>query len=165
MTRSTLISFALLSPLMFTGCASIVNGQNQSLSVTSDSNGAATAGAKCSLVNNKGTWFATTPGSVTVRRSYEPLNVNCTLDGFETGSVTIKSATKAMAFGNIIFGGVIGAGVDISTGAAYDYPELIKISMTPLAAVPPADAASAAAAAASPVVAVTAALPASAPAK
>ncbi len=169
MTRSTLISLALLSPLMFTGCASIVNGQNQSLSVTSDSNGATLAGAKCSLMNNKGTWFATTPGSVTVRRSYEPLNVNCTLDGFDTGSVTVKSATKAMAFGNIIFGGVIGAGVDISTGAAYDYPELIKVSMAPVAAVPPADAASAATSAAasapSSVVAATTALPASAPAK
>ncbi len=163
MTRSTLISLALLSPLMFTGCASIVNGQNQSLSVTSDSNGATLAGAKCSLANNKGTWFATTPGSVTVRRSYQPLAVNCTLDGFETGSITINSATKAMAFGNIIFGGVIGAGVDISTGAAYDYPELIKVSMAPVAAVPPADAASASGT--SPVGVATAALPASAPAR
>jgi len=34
-----------------------------------------------------------------------------------------------MAFGNIIFGGVIGAGVDISTGAAYDYPSLITVMM------------------------------------
>ncbi|MDH4481479.1 MAG: hypothetical protein QE279_02085 [Rhodoferax sp.] len=34
-----------------------------------------------------------------------------------------------MAFGNIIFGGVIGAGVDISTGTAYDYPSLIVVMM------------------------------------
>jgi hypothetical protein len=37
-----------------------------------------------------------------------------------------------MAFGNILFGGVIGAGVDVATGAAYDYPAVIEIDMTPI---------------------------------
>jgi hypothetical protein len=32
-----------------------------------------------------------------------------------------------MAFGNIIAGGIIGAGVDIHTGAAYDYPVSISV--------------------------------------
>lgn len=35
-----------------------------------------------------------------------------------------------MAFGNLLFGGVIGAGVDIGTGAAYDYPNLISVPFT-----------------------------------
>jgi hypothetical protein len=43
--------------------------------------------------------------------------------------VSVKSSTKAMAFGNILFGGVIGAGVDVATGAAYDYPTLITVVM------------------------------------
>jgi hypothetical protein len=34
-----------------------------------------------------------------------------------------------MAFGNILFGGLIGVGVDMSTGAAYDYPALITVPM------------------------------------
>jgi len=34
-----------------------------------------------------------------------------------------------MAFGNIIAGGIIGAGIDMSTGAAYDYPSLITVEM------------------------------------
>jgi hypothetical protein len=34
-----------------------------------------------------------------------------------------------MAFGNILFGGVIGAGVDVYNGAAYDYPNLLNIEM------------------------------------
>lgn len=42
---------------------------------------------------------------------------------------SVKSSTKAMAFGNIIFGGVIGAGVDVATGAAYDYPTMITVLM------------------------------------
>lgn len=35
-----------------------------------------------------------------------------------------------MAFGNILFGGVIGAGVDMSSGAAYDYPATLSIPMS-----------------------------------
>jgi hypothetical protein len=34
-----------------------------------------------------------------------------------------------MMAGNILFGGFIGAGVDASTGAAYDYPSIIKVMM------------------------------------
>ena len=121
----TLCAVACLS----TGCASIVSGQNQSVSVTTLNKGDALAGAKCSLANDKGTWYATTPGSVMVRRSFNDLAVNCAFDGLDAGIALVKSATKGMAFGNILFGGVIGAGVDMSTGAAYDYPEIIQINM------------------------------------
>ena len=41
-----------------------------------------------------------------------------------------------MAFGNILIGGVIGVGVDVATGAAYDYPDLITVQMTSLTAPP-----------------------------
>jgi hypothetical protein len=129
MIRMTTVGAALGACLMFTGCASIVSGQNQSLSVTTKNNGADVSGAKCSLSNDKGSWFTTTPGSVTVRRSFNDLTVNCALDGVEPGIMMVKSATKGMAFGNILFGGIIGAGVDISTGAAYDYPEVIAVNM------------------------------------
>lgn len=111
------------------GCASIVNGQNQSISVESRTEKAAVVGASCKLTNNKGTWFITTPGSAIVQRSYEDLSVKCDKDSYEPGLVSVKSGTKAMAYGNILFGGIIGAGVDMSTGAAYDYPTLITVIM------------------------------------
>jgi hypothetical protein len=47
----------------------------------------------------------------------------------EDGTVYAKSDTKGMVFGNILLGGVVGAGVDIATGAAYDYPEVIAVEM------------------------------------
>jgi hypothetical protein len=122
----TLTALALVS----TGCASIVGGTNQPVSVeTRSSNGAALTGANCKLSNNKGTWFVTTPGSTTVNRSYEPLNVRCEKDGTEPGQAVVNSSTKGMAFGNILFGGPIGAGVDMASGAAYDYPSLITVMM------------------------------------
>lgn len=112
------------------GCASIVTGHNQSVSVeTRSKQGQAVSGANCKLSNDKGTWFATSPGSVSVRRSYNDLSVTCEKESQDPGLASVKSSTKAMAFGNIIFGGVIGAGVDVASGAAYDYPTLITIVM------------------------------------
>lgn len=122
------------------GCASIVDGSNQSLSVDTTSQGKELAGAECALTNDKGKWFVTTPGTVTVHRSYDAMNVKCTDAGYEPAIATSASSTKAMAFGNILFGGLIGAGVDISTGAAYDYPALITVPMMPEPAAMPTPA-------------------------
>lgn len=115
--------------LTTSGCASIVNGTNQPLSVETRMKGASLAGANCRLMNDKGTWFVTTPGSVTVHRSFADLSVQCDKEGVQPGITSIKSSTKGMAFGNLLFGGVIGAGVDIANGSAYDYPALIQIEM------------------------------------
>lgn len=127
------ICFAVAVTTLASGCASIVNGHNQSLSVQTRSKaGTQVSGANCKLSNNKGVWFLTTPGTTTVHRSMQDLSLLCEKEGFDAGSVSSKSSTKAMAFGNILFGGVIGAGVDIATGAAYDYPELIVVEMGPV---------------------------------
>lgn len=111
------------------GCASIVNGQNQSVSVETKTESGVVSGASCKLTNNKGAWFVTSPGTTTVQRSFEDLNILCEKDLLEPGLALVKSSTKTMAFGNIIFGGVIGVGVDVATGAAYDYPALISVFM------------------------------------
>lgn len=54
---------------------------------------------------------------------------SCELKGYGSGSVSSKSSTKGMAAGNIIFGGIIGGGVDMATGAAYDYPSEIVVQL------------------------------------
>lgn len=109
-----------------TGCASIVNGQNQPISVNTSS----VEGASCELQNDKGKWYVpSTPGSVTVHRSYNDLNITCKKKGFKSTYKKVASSTKAMAFGNIIFGGAIGAGIDMADGSAYDYPKNITLVM------------------------------------
>jgi len=118
----------LVATFVLGGCASIVSGHNQSVSVISQSEGTDIAGARCSLSNDKGQWFATTPGSVTVRRSYAALAVDCKSDA-ALGKAKVKSVTKPMVLGNILFGGLIGVGVDVASGAAYDYPEVISIPL------------------------------------
>ncbi|MES2205579.1 MAG: hypothetical protein V4525_02140 [Pseudomonadota bacterium] len=122
-----ILALSLLTQVV--GCASIVSGQNQSISIQTRTNKELVEGANCKLSNNKGAWFVKTPGSVTVRRSYQNLSISCEKENYETGTTFAKSSTKGMAFGNLLFGGIVGAGVDMSTGAAYDYPNLISVNL------------------------------------
>lgn len=120
---------AIATLSLMTGCASIVDGSSQVISVETRKDADSVAGASCTLTSNKGTWFVTTPGTVTVHRGYDDLNVKCTKPDFLPGIATVKSSTKGMAFGNLLFGGIIGAAIDTGTGAAYDYPTLITVQM------------------------------------
>ena len=109
-----------------TGCASIVSGTQQPVNV----NTGTVYGAHCSLQNNKGQWYvASTPGVAVVHRSYADLSINCQKAGYH-GYSKVVSRTKGMAFGNAVFGGLIGAGVDVADGAAYDYPADVNVNMS-----------------------------------
>ncbi len=119
------------------GCASIVSGTTQSLSVeTKSATGDAVSGANCKMTNDKGTWFVATPGTVAVHRSMSDLSILCTKESFQPANNVAPSSTKGMVFGNLLFGGIIGVGVDAATGAAFDYPTLIPVFMVPVAAPP-----------------------------
>ena len=122
-------SAALALLIAATGCASIVSGTSQIVSVEALSLAGPVTGASCKLENDKGVYYVTTPGTVTVRRSYNDMNVKCEKADHPVGLAKIKSSTKAMMAGNILFGGFIGAGVDAASGAAYDYPVLFQVKM------------------------------------
>ena len=143
--KSTHAVFAAVTFL--SGCASIVNGVNQPVSVETRSNGKSIVGAACTLSSNKGTWFVTTPGTVTLHRGFQDLAVECTKDGIAPGTASVASHVKGMAFGNILIGGLIGVAVDSGNGAAFDYPDFIFIEIgnksatdpsVPTSATPPA---------------------------
>lgn len=127
MRLAALIAIAASSVL--TGCASIVSGTNQVVSVEARDKTEQVYGASCKLENGKGVYYVTTPGTVTVHRAYDDMKVKCDKENSEPGLATVKSQTKPMAFGNIIFGGLIGAAIDTGSGAAYDYPSLISVIM------------------------------------
>jgi len=115
-----------LSLCLLSGCASIVNGTHQTMSVNTHP----VYGANCKLSNDKGAWYVTnTPSSVVVNRSFQDMIIQCQKPGYALSTLRVRSQTKAMAFGNVVFGGVIGAGVDMADGAAYDYPQAITVQM------------------------------------
>jgi hypothetical protein len=130
-----LLNFQRLAGMAFSlsmlgGCASITGSQNQPLSVeTRDLNGVEVKRAECKLNNNKGQWYVSTPGTVMVARSSDDLLVMCEKENHETGYVTAISSVKGMMFGNILFGGVVGAVVDHAQGSGYEYPGFIPVVM------------------------------------
>ena len=130
MKKYLLTTSTLLSVLFFSGCASVTGTTGQSVSVqTREQAGRELTGASCDLTNNKGTWFVTTPGSVSIHRSNDDMMVTCKKEGFEIGRASVVSDTKGSMFGNILLGGGIGAIVDHNNGSAYEYPTLIQVVM------------------------------------
>jgi len=123
-----LVIFAVAS--MSGGCATITSGESQSLSLTTqDTDGKVLDKATCTLKNDKGGWKSDSPSFVNVRRSSEDLTVECKKDGQPDGFLRAISRAAGGMFGNIIFGGAIGAIIDHSKGTGYDYPDNLPVKM------------------------------------
>jgi len=128
MERSAfLLPLCLLAGL--SGCADIIDGSTQMVSVQATGTTGEINDVQCALNNKKGSWQVTTPGSVTVHRGSEPLDISCTKDGYAPETEQVASATNGVVYDNIILGGGIGATVDTVSGAAWKYPKLITVPM------------------------------------
>jgi hypothetical protein len=132
MKLSALAALALAGAAL-SGCATVVNGTTQSISVST----ASVTGAQCTLTSSEGTWFVATPGSVTVHKTKNDLNAVCKKDGYQDAQVIIPSKFGAMTAGNVILGGLVGITVDAISGANYSYPQSTDIPMAAVGAAPP----------------------------
>jgi hypothetical protein len=124
---TSLVCWALLVAVLvlLSGCASMTSGTTQSVLVESTPRG-----ARCELANDKGNWtVAETPASASVARSYSALTIACQ-KGKLSGSASAESTTQGSAFGNILLGGIVGAAVDMSSGAAYGYPATVHVALS-----------------------------------
>jgi hypothetical protein len=86
------------------------------------------AGIGCTLTNDAGSWFVTTPGSVSVHKSTGDLAIDCKRDSF-AGNQTLISKSNGAVWGNILVGGGIGYIIDRNTGAGFDYPTTTTIML------------------------------------
>ncbi len=118
------------------GCASVTNTDSQDINVTvRDKVGVQISDAKCEWRNSKGSNSFTPPAILRVRRDYDPLQITCTHSTLGKATELINSrGTTAMA-GNAIVGGLIGAAIDHSSGAAYQYPTTVSVWFPALATV------------------------------
>lgn len=120
----------IISILLLPGCASITGSSTQNISIqTRAPDGKEVKEAQCDLINKRGTYFLTTPGTIMISRSNDDLTVTCRKEGFENGRAGVVSNTKGSMFGNIILGGGIGAIVDHNNGSAYEYPSFVQVVM------------------------------------
>lgn len=72
-----------------------------------------------------------TPGTVSLKKGSDPLPITCTKECYVNGASIIPSNAEAMSAGNVIFGGVLGLGVDAVSGAMNKYPDQVTVAMSP----------------------------------
>jgi hypothetical protein len=113
--------------MALTGCASITGSKLQPVSVQTLMDSKEVAGAGCTLTNDAGKWFVTTPGTVTVQKSTGDLAVDCQTDPNTQGHESVVSKSNGGVWGNILAGGPIGYVIDRNTGAGFDYPNAITV--------------------------------------
>ena len=114
----------------FSGCATITKDSSQQVKIeTYSKDNQAVMGVKCTAKNERGQWTTTSPNTVPVHRSGENLLVNCEKEGLQPGIATVISRANGSMFGNILFGGGIGAIIDHNKGTAYSYPDWIRVIM------------------------------------
>lgn len=111
-----------------TGCASISGERMQPITVQTIHDSKEVAGIGCTLTNDAGSWFVTTPASVSVHKSTGDLAIDCKKDSF-AGNQTLVSKSNGAVWGNILAGGGIGYIVDRNTGAGFDYPPNVTVML------------------------------------
>ena len=115
--------------ILFAGCSTIVKGTEQQVSV----NTPGVPGAICQLQSPAiGTRTVQTPANITLPKSKNNVAVSCAAQCYTPGVGTLASHTEVMAAGNVLFGGIIGLGIDAASGAMNTYDPGVEVIMTPL---------------------------------
>lgn len=122
------MKWAILSitALALTGCASVMHGDEQRLSVEARC-GHRAVPAQCTVQNSRGHWQFTAPAHLIIKRDSDALVVSCASPFFGAQTLTVPpSATLALA-ANALMGGVLGAGLDVMSGAGLRYPHTVVV--------------------------------------
>lgn len=123
--KKTLQSLMGIAIVSLSSCATITRGPSEVFVVDS-----VPQAAKVQLSNGM---TGETPASFKVSRR-DTLNVNVSKPGYATRNISVPSqfagAGGAAMAGNLLFGGVIGAGVDAGTGAMYEHkPNPLNVTL------------------------------------
>ena len=138
--RTALLCSVLITAGAASGCASIVKGTEQTVSLSTVCGGKPVTDASCTLSNSKGQWSVTTPGSVILHKAYGELSVTCSKEGLRLAPVEqFESSAGNSVWGNFIAGGVIGYAIDAGSGAGFEYPQSMTIAFEPPCEPPAAD--------------------------
>lgn len=114
---------AVAAVLACTGCASIVNDSTHPMKVeTKTDTGQMVPGADCKLTNDYGTVSVKSGDTAQVRRSSKDLDILCKHPTNPDASARAISRANGGMFGNIIFGGGIGASSTTTRGRPTPIP-------------------------------------------
>jgi len=123
------IIVSLAGALACSGCASAIRGTTETVVVTSEPNDA-------HIRTSLGHSCPQSPCTVEVKRKTEFV-AYAEKEGYKPGQIYLATKVSgngaAGMAGNILIGGVIGAGVDVATGATLDhYPNPANIVLVPV---------------------------------
>lgn len=120
-------ALVLLTAALLSGCASIIAGTSQTITLNSNP-----PGAQCSLLR-EGLVIGsvTTPGGVLVKKTKHDIHIKCKKDGYQDATAVLTSGTEGSTWGNIILGGGIGWAVDSAAGADNKYAEQTTVTLVP----------------------------------
>jgi len=122
------------------GCATLTESTEQYVLVQAVLDHQPVSGVGCMLSNDVGRWFVTAPGRVAIRKSTQPLIVDCRqADVWAFDQIFPKQ--NGSRWGNYILTAGAGQYVDKNTGAGFDYPDTLTMILQrgePPRAAPPA---------------------------
>lgn len=122
-------SSVLIAAILATsGCATIVKGSSQGVTVKTDPEGAscdlAKKGKSVGVVNP-------TPGTVQLGKGASDVDVTCRKSGYFDAIGKLSSSFQGWTLGNALIGGVVGIVIDAGSGAMHEYQPEIFMTLTP----------------------------------
>jgi hypothetical protein len=108
--RKTILSCALALTLVLSSCATIISGSKQNVKINSN--------PTVATVFVDGGEQGKTPLEVKLKRNTDH-KISLVLEGYKPYDVNLTRKTNGWVWGNILFGGLIGLIVDMSTGSIY----------------------------------------------
>ena len=125
--KRPLVAVVLAITALLSGCASLLEEDTQEVNVRfmcAEKHLVAT----CDLKNDKGRWRLSTPGKATVINDTSQLEISCNAPFIPSFTVSVMPMPSMGMLGNLLFGGVVGAAVDVYNNSGMKYPENIDIS-------------------------------------
>ncbi len=113
--------------LCLSGCAGFLHGSGQSMHVSTWCKDRLIPAA-CTAHNGKGSWTFITPAQIQIQKDFSHLQLSCKSPFYNEVSVTVPSMLNLSTAGNVVLGGVVGAGLDVYTGSAFAYNGDVRIS-------------------------------------
>ena len=103
------------------GCATMLHGRTQQVRIETNP-----SGLMCRVGSDPVLTVGPTPTTVLLRRGDGPMPIRC----MSAGTVLTASATphvSSAVWGNVLFGGLVGASMDAADGAEWTYPTRIVV--------------------------------------
>src|SRR5258708_7402576 len=102
--KNFILIYVLIIYAFCSGCATIINGDRQSISFRSKPTGATV------MINDS--VYGKTPLTINMRRKKKYHHVRLAMDGYQPYQTDVSRILDGWVIGNILIGGLIGLGVD-----------------------------------------------------